>query len=261
MKILLSITCFLLISLTNSAQVGIGTQTPNQSALLDLTSTTKGLLLPRLTCQQITGVLSPEEGLVVYNLNTHKVNVFNGTAWTNLDGSGSAQVPASLSTSNITSISAKLDWLPVAGSTGFNVRYRKLGAQTWITGNSIAVGFTADMLQDYSDYEWQVRANTTCGGLSVYAPADTFRTAVATYKQVVSGTGFVPNIVVIKRGDFVRWEGSLSFHPIVSGTPGNPDGNFASPLAGTLFEHRFMIEGSYAYYCGFHGVTGFVTVE
>lgn len=261
MRILLSITFLVLTSLASFSQVGIGTQAPKQSALLDLTSTTKGLLLPRLTCPQITGILSPEEGLIVYNLNTHKVNVFNGSGWTNLDGSGSAQVPTGLATSELTSISAKLGWSPVPGSTGFNVRYRKLGAQTWITGNSMAIGFTADMLQDNSDYEWQVRANTTCGGLSVYAPADTFRTAAATFKPVVSGTGFVPNIVVIKRGDYVRWEGSLSFHPIVSGTPGNPDSNFASPLAGTIFEHRFMVAGSYPYYCGFHGVTGFVTVE
>ena len=48
------------------AQIGIGTTTPEASAVLDLTSTTQGLLPPRLTQAQMNLVTSPVEGLMVY---------------------------------------------------------------------------------------------------------------------------------------------------------------------------------------------------
>lgn len=48
------------------AQVGIGTLTPNASAALDVQSTSKGLLVPRLTEAQRTGIASPAAGLIVY---------------------------------------------------------------------------------------------------------------------------------------------------------------------------------------------------
>lgn len=59
----------LLLASTARAQtgsVGIGTASPNASALLDLSSTTKGLLIPRLTSAQRTAIGSPAAGLLVY---------------------------------------------------------------------------------------------------------------------------------------------------------------------------------------------------
>src|SRR5688572_22605305 len=51
---------------TTHAQVGVGTATPAPSAQLDIVSTTKGLLIPRMTSAQRTGIASPAEGLLVY---------------------------------------------------------------------------------------------------------------------------------------------------------------------------------------------------
>lgn len=48
------------------AQVGIGTTSPNTSAVLDVESTTKGFLPPRMTQVQIQAINSPAEGLMVY---------------------------------------------------------------------------------------------------------------------------------------------------------------------------------------------------
>lgn len=48
------------------ANVGIGTSTPNSSALLDISSTTKGMLVPRMTQAQRTAVSNPAQGLLVY---------------------------------------------------------------------------------------------------------------------------------------------------------------------------------------------------
>jgi len=49
-----------------SAQRGIGTNSPDPSAALDLTSTTQGFLPPRMTYAQMTAIVSPTAGLTVY---------------------------------------------------------------------------------------------------------------------------------------------------------------------------------------------------
>ncbi len=54
---------------TINAQIGIGTSTPNSSAILDIESTTKGFLPPRLTYQNIVTISSPEPGLTMYCSN------------------------------------------------------------------------------------------------------------------------------------------------------------------------------------------------
>ena len=72
-----------------NAQVGIGTTTPSTSALLDLTSTTQGLLPPRMTQAQRNAILSPEAGLMVWCTNcgaAGELQVYNGTSWSNLTG-------------------------------------------------------------------------------------------------------------------------------------------------------------------------------
>ncbi|MBL7731750.1 MAG: hypothetical protein JNM88_11280 [Chitinophagaceae bacterium] len=58
---------FLLASLQAMTQnVGVGTTTPNASAQLDVTSTTKGMLIPRMTQAQRTAITNPAQGLLVY---------------------------------------------------------------------------------------------------------------------------------------------------------------------------------------------------
>lgn len=46
--------------------VGIGTTKPDQSAALDITSSTKGLLMPRMSLQQREAIQNPAQGLVIY---------------------------------------------------------------------------------------------------------------------------------------------------------------------------------------------------
>lgn len=55
----------------NDGAVGIGTASPNASALLDLTSTTKGLLLMRMTKAQRDAISSPADGLVIYQTDNN----------------------------------------------------------------------------------------------------------------------------------------------------------------------------------------------
>lgn len=63
------------------SQVGIGTTTPNASTELDINSTSKGVLFPRLTNAQMTAISSPATGLQIFNTDANCMYYFNGTNW------------------------------------------------------------------------------------------------------------------------------------------------------------------------------------
>src|SRR5688572_25606635 len=71
---------------TVSAQVGIGTTTPNANAVLDLKSSgyNQGFLVPRLTTAERTamsGLSAAEKGLLVFDTNDNKFYYWSGSAW------------------------------------------------------------------------------------------------------------------------------------------------------------------------------------
>ncbi len=61
--------------------VGIGTVTPAASAVLDVVSTSKGVLVPRLTVAQRNAIASPATGLLVFNTADAKFNYWDGAKW------------------------------------------------------------------------------------------------------------------------------------------------------------------------------------
>src|SRR3546814_2715503 len=73
---------------TASVNVGIGTTTPDASAVLDLTSTERGMLVPRMTSAQRSAISSPATGLLVYDTDVNSFWFYNGTAWTNISAGG-----------------------------------------------------------------------------------------------------------------------------------------------------------------------------
>jgi hypothetical protein len=68
--------------------VGIGTATPNASAQLDVSSTTKGMLVPRMTDAEKNAITSPPQGLMIFNITTNSFQFYNGVAWLNISHSG-----------------------------------------------------------------------------------------------------------------------------------------------------------------------------
>ncbi len=78
---------FILWSVSNSAQVGIGTNTPDASAALHVVSTTKGMLIPRMTQAQKTAIAAPATGLLIYQTDaTTGFYYYNGTGWVTFGG-------------------------------------------------------------------------------------------------------------------------------------------------------------------------------
>ncbi len=100
MKQFVTLLMFVLTGQSLFAQnVGIGTNTPNVSALLDVTSTTKGFLVPRMTSAQRIAIATPAAGLMVYETTTNSIWIYNGTGWIQQASGGAS--PWTLSGTNI----------------------------------------------------------------------------------------------------------------------------------------------------------------
>tara|TARA_Y100000310_G_scaffold130485_1_gene129667 strand:- start:562 stop:1920 length:1359 start_codon:yes stop_codon:yes gene_type:complete len=61
-------------------RVGIGTEVPNSGALLELASTTQALILPRMNTTQ-RDAIAGENGMLIYNSSTNKLNAFCNGSW------------------------------------------------------------------------------------------------------------------------------------------------------------------------------------
>ena len=82
MKQLFTFLVAVLLTATTYAQVGVGTTTPDASSALDITSTTKGLLIPRMTETQRDAISSPATGLMIYQTDgTAGFYYYNGSSW------------------------------------------------------------------------------------------------------------------------------------------------------------------------------------
>ncbi len=75
--LLLSFVCF-----AQSAAITTDGSNADASAMLDIKSTNKGMLVPRMTTAQRTAIASPAKGLLVFDNDTGDFWFYNGTAWT-----------------------------------------------------------------------------------------------------------------------------------------------------------------------------------
>jgi hypothetical protein len=156
------IVFFLLVSIGALAQTGIGTTTPNASAKLDVYSTNKGFLPPRITltgASDVSTIATPVAGLLIYNTATAGSapnNVvpgyyyWNGTAWTQisngliLDASKTASFQVAAADNNklflISSSTAVTVTIPTGLPVGFSCQFIQTGAGViTLVGSSVTL--------------------------------------------------------------------------------------------------------------------------
>jgi hypothetical protein len=87
-KQILILLTILLSGLSTTAQVGISaTNTPpNASAMLDVSSTSKGLLIPRMTTTQKNAIAVKPTGLMVFDISLNQFSYWNGINWIDVAG-------------------------------------------------------------------------------------------------------------------------------------------------------------------------------
>jgi hypothetical protein len=123
-KIFLALTiCTLFSTLLIAQSVGINNNTPHASAILDIKSTTKGLLIPRMLLAERNLIAAPATGLLIYQTdNTPGYYYYNGTSWTVLASGGAT------------------NYWTVSGSNIFNNNAGNVGIGTATPINKLQIG-------------------------------------------------------------------------------------------------------------------------
>jgi hypothetical protein len=101
---------FIWMATATFAQVSISTDNsePDNSAMLDVKSTSKGMLVPRMSTSERNAITSPATGLVIFNTSTNAFEYFTNTVWLNLGTSMVAgNTPGDMLVWN------GIQWLPV----------------------------------------------------------------------------------------------------------------------------------------------------
>jgi uncharacterized protein (TIGR02145 family) len=131
----------LLLTIGANAQIAIGTAVPDPSAALDVSSTKKGLLLPRMTSAQRTAIASPATGLLVYDTTTSSLWYHNGTAWIDTAIGGIYKGSGSLTTNTTVAAGNNTLAFTTTASNGFSVDGTTLSVDA--ANHAVGIGTTA----------------------------------------------------------------------------------------------------------------------
>ncbi len=157
-----------------NAQIGIGTFTPSVSAQLELSSTTRGFLPPRMTYSQKASLARLAEGLIVWCNNCGPVGelqIYNGSAWTNLIGTAAAGLPDApiigTATTILTTDTVMVSFTQPASNGGSTITsYTATSSPGGITGTLNQAGsgtITVAGLNFDTTYTFTVTANNGTG--------------------------------------------------------------------------------------------------
>ena len=158
------------------SQVGVGINTTgaaaDHSALLDVSSTTQGVLVPRMTSGQRDAIVSPANSLLIYNTTTQCFEGYNAatSAWVSFGCIG-CQLPGAFTATAATDVAGKsfsANWTASAGATTY---YIDVNTNSSFTGtvilNNQAAGsgttYSVTGLNYSTIYYYRVRANNACG--------------------------------------------------------------------------------------------------
>jgi hypothetical protein len=181
MKHFFTLLAAVLLTATTYAQVGIGTATPDVSTVLDVQSTTKGFLLPRMTETERDNIASPATGLVVWCTNCGlegELQFFNGSAWTK-SGVLPGTVQGQMRYWNGT------DWVVIPSGTEGQVLTYANGVPTWTQfGNT---------LPDAPTIETVVAGNAQAT-VPFTAPSSDGGSAITSYTAISSPGGITGTI-------------------------------------------------------------------
>ncbi|MDB9755903.1 DUF1566 domain-containing protein, partial [Winogradskyella sp.] len=134
MKQIFTLIAALVLTATTYAQVGIGTTIPDASAALDIASTTKGLLIPRMTAEKRDAISSPATGLMIYQTDgTVGFYYYNGSSW--------SEVAATSKTYSVNTFYAELGGYVIQispnGKHGLVVAMQNQGISNWYEANDL----------------------------------------------------------------------------------------------------------------------------
>ena len=254
-----------LASPTFTGTVAVGTASPSPAAVLDLTSTSKGLLLPRLTFVQRSSIVSPEAGLILWCTDCGangdgELQVYNGTNFENMVGANvQFALPTISATSAATAITSSS--FTTGGSIGsdggalvtargvvWNTSTNPTISLTTKTSDGTGIGnFSSSVTGLTSGVTYYVRAYATNSVGTKYGPeinvnsaqgvatlATTTAASSITTTSASSGGNITYNGGATVTASGVVWSTSASPTVALSTktTDGAADGTFSSSITG-----------------------------
>lgn len=182
--------------------MGVGTQSPDASAVLDLTSSDKGLLVPRMSAAQRTAIAAPATGLLVYDTDGNTFWYFDGTQWVQAIGPQGPQGPAGAN--GVTGAQGPAGPQGIAGSNGPT-------GPTGVQGTEGATGATGP--QGPSGTQGATGPQGLVGPTGLQGPT--------------GATGPAGSNASVPAGVIVMWSGAIANIPsgfaLCDGTNGTPD--------------------------------------
>jgi trimeric autotransporter adhesin len=156
-KLFLSICTMLLCIQANAQSVGIGIINPNPSAILEVASTNKGMLVPRMFAAQRIALPTPANGLLVYDIDSTCFAYQVGGSWFFLKGTtniannwnttGNAGTSAAnfIGTTDAQDVRIKVGGVPsgIISNTGNNIGLGKNALLNNTGTSAIAIGASA----------------------------------------------------------------------------------------------------------------------
>jgi len=189
----------LLVSAFSYSQVGIGTTNPNVSAALDVTSTTQGLLPPRMTYIQRNIITTPAAGLQVWCSDcgaNGEMQVFNGAIWINMIGNSASFLKPDAPTSPIATAGnaqASIAFIaPVFNGGGTITGYTVTASPSGLTTTGSTSPLVVSGLTNGTYYTFTVVATNAMGNSS----ASSASAAVIPVTGNAICDGSVPTVIV-----------------------------------------------------------------
>jgi Flp pilus assembly pilin Flp len=128
------------------AQIGIGTGSPNAASQLEVSSTSKGFLPPRMTALQRNAISTPVAGLMVWCNDCGskgEIQIYNGTEWVNFIG-GARQLTAAATS---TKLGSDINGEAAYSFFGVSVSVSSDGTTLAIGASGVSVGGVTEVGQ------------------------------------------------------------------------------------------------------------------
>lgn len=180
--------------LTAEAQVGvgIGTNSPDSSSMLEVASTTKGMLVPRMSTAQRTAIQNPANGLLVYDTNFNGFWFYTSAGWLALNHTKNAWSFTGNALAG-TELLGSTNGQPLKFISNNTERLRLSDNGNLLVGIT-SPNYTTSLMEvvGSSSYPFAVRGISAFNGSGMYGEikggSTTFAAVQGEYKATVTGT-------------------------------------------------------------------------